>query len=117
MDPSAPLPPVPSSQLDRGLAILCHVCIFFGFVFLLPLIVFLVAGGRSAWLREQAREALNFHISLVIYALVCVPLMFVLIGIPLLILLGLASALGAIIAAVRAAEGAIYRYPLTIRMV
>jgi uncharacterized Tic20 family protein len=115
MDPS--LPPLPSPQTDRVLAILCHGCIFFGFVFLLPLVVFLVGSRESPWLREQAREALNFHISLLIYALVCVPLIFVVIGFPLLIILGLGSALLSIIAAVRAAEGILYRYPLTIRMV
>ena len=46
-----------------------------------------------------------------------VPLVFVLIGIPLLIVLGLGSLVLAIIATVKASNGLCYRYPLTLRLV
>ncbi len=105
------------NQTEKVLAILCHVCIFFGFALLLPLIVFLVGAKESPWLRDQAKEALNFHITLFIYGIVCVILMFVFIGFALAAVLGLAAAILAIIAAIRAAEGQLYRYPLTIRLV
>ncbi len=39
------------------------------------------------------------------------------IGIPLLVVMGLASVVLAIIAAIRASDGILFRYPLTIRMV
>jgi hypothetical protein len=63
---------------------------------------------------SHSREALNFHLSILIYALCCVPLAFVLIGIPLLILLGLGSIVLSIIAAVKASNGEYYHYPVTI---
>ncbi|HEY9175836.1 MAG TPA: DUF4870 domain-containing protein [Verrucomicrobiae bacterium] len=64
-----------------------------------------------------AREALNFHISVLIYTLCCIPLVFILVGIPLLIVLGLGSLVLAIIATIKASDGGCYRYPLTLRLV
>ncbi len=105
------------SQGDKALAILCHVSLFLGVGFLLPLIIFLVKRDDSPWLGAQAREVLNFHISLVIYGFICGVLIFFIIGFPMLILLGLFGAICSIIGAIRASEGALYHYPVTIRIV
>jgi uncharacterized Tic20 family protein len=43
--------------------------------------------------------------------------MFILIGVPMAILIGLGSLVLAIIAAVKASAGECYRYPLTLRLV
>jgi len=72
---------------------------------------------ESEYVAANAREALNFHISVLIYSLCCIPLVFILIGIPLLIVLGLGSMVLAIIATVKASDGLCYRYPLTLRLV
>jgi uncharacterized Tic20 family protein len=98
-------------------ALLSHLSAFMGLGIILPLVVYLAMRGESEYVSENAKEALNFHISLIIYAICCIPLIFVLIGIPLLILLGLASLVLAIIAAVKASNGECYRYPLTLRLV
>ncbi len=113
-------PPVPVPRTDRNdklWAVLCHLSSFLGVGFLLPLIVYLVMRDESPYVREHAREALNFHISLFLYALLCVPLVFVVVGIFLLIGIGIASFILAILAAVKASDGGIYRYPLTLRLV
>ena len=60
---------------------------------------------------------MNFHLSLLIYSIVCIPLIFVLVGIALLVALWLAALVFAIVAAVKAGEGKDYAYPLTIRFV
>jgi uncharacterized Tic20 family protein len=117
-----PLPPVPGTpgQIDKTLAVVCHLSLFFFFLgawILVPLIIFLLKKDSSPWVGEQAREVLNFHISLFIYAIVCAVLVIVFIGAPLLLLLGLASLILPVIGAIRAAEGILYRYPLTIRVV
>jgi uncharacterized Tic20 family protein len=117
METQPDLPPLPSDGVDRALAVLCHLSIFFGFVFILPLLVFLLRNKESPLAGAHAKEALNFHLSLIFYALLCVPLVFLIVGIPLLIVLGLGAAVCAIIGAVRAAEGVAYRYPLTIRLI
>lgn len=100
---------------DKLWAILCHLSGFLSVPLLLPLIVYLVMKEESVFVRHHAREALNFHLSLFFYALVCVPLTMILIGIPILIGLGIFSFVVAIIAAIKVSDGAAYRYPLCIR--
>ena len=85
--------------------------------FLGPLVVMLVFGPRSAFVREHAVEALNFNLTWLIYIFIAIILAFVLIGIPILIALGIAYLVFVVIAAVRANAGEHYRYPVTIRFV
>lgn len=110
------LTPAPSGT-DKIWTILCHLSFFVGLPFLLPLVVYLAMRNDSAYVRENAREALNFHISVLIYSLCCVPLAFIFVGIVLLVIIGLASLILAVIAAVKASDGGCYRYPLTLRLV
>ncbi len=102
---------------DKIWSMLSHLSALFGVGFLLPLVVYLAMRKESEYVATNAREALNFHISVLIYILCCIPLIFVFVGIPLMILLGLGSLVFAIIAAVKASNGLCYRYPLTIRLV
>ena|ERR1700733_4529951 len=83
----------------------------------LPLIVYLSMRHESAYLAANAKEALNFHISLIIYGVCCIPLLFIIIGFPLLLLLWVASVVLAIVAAVKASDGGCYHYPLTLPLV
>src|SRR6266404_8505105 len=108
---------VPAKGNEKIWSMLSHLSTFFGVGLILPLVVYLAMRNESEYVAGNAREALNFHISLLIYGICCVPLLFILIGIPLLILLGLGSLVFAIIAAVKASDGRCYRYPLTLRLV
>lgn len=113
--------PLVSAATPRGnekiWALLSHLSSFLGAPFLIPLIIYLAMRGDSDYVATNAREALNFHLSLLIYGVCCIPLIFVLVGIPLLILIALASLILAIVAAIKASEGGCYHYPLTIRLV
>jgi len=102
---------------DKIWSMLSHLSAFLGVGILLPLVVYLAMRKDSEYVAGNAREALNFHISLLIYVLCCVPLALILIGIPLLIGLVIGSIVLAIVAAVKASDGACYRYPLTLRLV
>ena len=102
---------------DKIWSMLSHLSALLGVGFVLPLVVYLAMRKESEYVATNAREALNFHISVLIYALCCIPLVFILIGIPLLIVLGLGSLVLAIIATVKASDGQCYRYPLTLRLV
>jgi uncharacterized Tic20 family protein len=84
--------------------------------FILPLVVYLAMKGDSDYVRDNAREALNFHLSVLIYAICCAPLMLVVIGIPMLVILGLAALILSVVAAIRASENGCYHYPLTLRL-
>ena len=102
---------------DKIWGILCHLSAIIGVGFILPLVVFLAMKGESEYVTNNAREALNFHISILIYCLCCLPLILIIIGVPLIILIGLGSLVLAILAAIKASEGGCYHYPLTIRLV
>jgi len=114
---ATPPPLAPPGGNEKIWALLSHLSTFIGLPFLLPLVVYLAMKGDSAYVASNAREALNFHLSLLIYALCCIPLTFILIGVPLLLGIGLASLVLAIVAAIKASEGGCYRYPLTLRLV
>ena len=66
---------------------------------------------------EQAKEALNFQITVFLLAMLCAVLMFVLIGFLLLWALGLADLVLVIIAAIHVSDGKAYRYPCCLRLV
>ncbi len=112
--------PVRPSGNDKIWSITSHLSALLGFglgFFLVPLIVYLAMRDESEYVAENAREALNFHLSLLIYTLCCVPLMFIVIGFVLTGALAVAGIILSIIAAVKASDGYCYRYPLTLRLV
>ena len=123
---SQQVPPPPgqgqlSPDQERLWAMLAHLLsfvaayLFLGFV--APLVILLVFGPRSAYVRAHAVESLNFNLTWLLYAIVAVVLAFVLVGIVILIALGIAYLVLVILASVRANNGEVYRYPLTIRFV
>jgi uncharacterized protein len=91
------------------------------FAFLCPLAIMLAYKDQSEFVYEQAREALNFQISLIILQVIAVCVSLTIIGIPIgiaiWIFMGIGSWLFPIIAAIRLSNGERYRYPFTIRMV
>jgi uncharacterized Tic20 family protein len=85
--------------------------------FLGPLIIWLIKKDRSKFVDYHGKEALNFQITVLIACLICIPLIFVIIGIFLLIALGIFSLVMCIIAGINANGGGYYRYPLTLRLI
>lgn len=119
-EPLPPAVPVPAPALtsdDRLWIVLAHLSVFLGVGLLVPLIIYLVKRPENPRVAAQAREALNFHLSVLLYTMVCVPLVFIIVGIPMLLILGVTSLILAIVAAVKSSDGEDYRYPLTIRLV
>ncbi len=85
--------------------------------FLAPLIIWLVKKDTMPFVADQAKEALNFNITVAIAGLICGLLMFVLIGLVLLPVLGIAWLVMIIMAAIKANEGVAYRYPFALRLI
>lgn len=118
MENSPPSPPSLSpAGDDKTLIILCHLSALLGVGIILPLIVYLVKKDEPGRTAAHAAEVLNFHLSLVIYALCAIPLVFILVGIFVYIGIAIGSLVCAIIAAIKASEGVLYRYPLCIRFI
>jgi uncharacterized Tic20 family protein len=82
-----------------------------------PLIVWLVKRGESAEIDAHGKEALNFQISMLIYNVIAGILCLLVIGFALLAVLHILNVVFVIIAALRASEGQMYRYPLTLRLI
>jgi uncharacterized Tic20 family protein len=66
---------------------------------------------------DQGKESMNFQITVAIAAIVCIPLIFVCVGIFLLIAVGIAALVFTVIAAIQASKGTAYRYPLALRLI
>jgi uncharacterized protein len=117
-DPRFPQGP---TQEERTWAWISHAGCFVGawlaMAFLVPLVIMLVKGGSSPFVRRHAVESLNFQITVLIYAVVSIVLALVLIGFLLLAALGVFYLVVVILATVRASNGQEFRYPLTLRLV
>jgi len=127
---SSAIPPAgPDNARDdaRAFALAAHLSalpsLFVGFVFIGPLVI-LAMNRDDQFVRGHATEALNFNLSIMLYAVVLLVVGVLLIvaggGIAVLLLaipLPLAWIVLICVAAVKAGQGQTYRYPLTIRFV
>ncbi len=104
------------TQDEKTVALLSHVLTFIA-CFLAPLVIYFVKKEESEYVRDHAIESLNFQISIFIYILACIPLMLIIIGIFFMIAIGALAFIFVIIATIKASEGKMYRYPLTIRLI
>lgn len=82
-----------------------------------PLIIWQIKKDDFTFVDKQGKEAVNFQISMALYALAAALLCFVCIGIVLLPAVCIFDVVFLLIAAVKANDGVHYRYPLTIRFI
>lgn len=110
-----------SNPNENNLSVLAHAGTLINFIslpgILVPLVIMLTAGKTSSRVRANAVESLNFQISMLIYAVISVVLMFVLIGFLTIIVVAGFTLVTPIVAAVKASSGENFKYPVTIRMV
>jgi len=106
---------VPSND-DKNIATITHLggAIF---SFIPALVVWLLKKDDNAYLAEQAKEALNFQITILLAQFIAGLLMWLLIGFLLLPLIWLANIVFCIIAAISTSKSETYRYPLTLRLI
>ena len=131
-DGSAASSDTPSAQ-ERQWAMFAHLSALLGCIltghwfgwgcFLGPLVIWLVKKDTMPFVDDQAKEALNFNITvaIVFFALFVLTLITlglgVLIAVPVGAIVGIAWLVFTIIAAIRANEGVRYRYPYTLRLI
>jgi len=82
-----------------------------------PLIVWQIKKDEFSFVADQGKEALNFQISILMYAIVSGLLCFACVGFVLLPAVYIFDLIFLLIAAVKANDGESYRYPLTIRFI
>lgn len=115
--PPAYVPAQPLSPTDERMwATLIHVGgIIIGFIS--PLLGYLLLKDRSAFVGENAKNALNFQITVAIGYAASAVLMVALIGFVTYPLVWIVSIVFSIMAAVAANKGQTFAYPLTIRFI
>ena len=96
---------------DHTLKILTHILGYFT-SWIAPLII--LVATKDDGVKEHAKRALNWHISLAIYSVISFILIFVLIGILFFIALLIMDVVFCIIAAVKASRDELWDYPLAI---
>jgi uncharacterized Tic20 family protein len=107
-----------ASQDDRTMAMIGHLSgIVAGFIG--PLIIWLINKEKTdkTWLNDQAKEALNFQITMLIAWFVAGILTMVLIGMLLVPIIFIANIILCIMAGMKANEGVAYRYPFALRLI
>lgn len=110
------------SKDERIWAMLCHISSFAFFIFpfgniVVPLIIWLIKKDEYSLVDDQGKESLNFQVSVTIYALICLLLIVVAIGLVFLGILFVVAFVLVIVAGIKANDGVAYRYPLTIRLI
>ncbi len=88
-----------------------------------PLVIWLMKKDSMPFVADQAKESLNFNITVSAVFLVLLVLSLVTLGIgfiitlPIMLIVGIAALVLIIMAAIKANDGIAYRYPFTIRLV
>jgi hypothetical protein len=107
------------TETERNWAMFCHLSAFSGFFFpfggiIGPLVCWLTKKDESVWVYINGRDSLNFQLSMLLYMVLAIPLCFIIIGIPIVALLGTIKVICIIIASVKASKGESFKYPLVI---
>lgn len=98
---------------------LLHISLLAGFVvpfggLVVPILIWQLKKAELPKIDEHGKVVVNWIISAIIYAVVCLLLCLVVIGIPLLLVLAVLHIVFPIIGAVKANEGELWKYPLSI---
>jgi uncharacterized Tic20 family protein len=137
MNETATAPPPAAgapSEEEKRWALFAHLSILAGGLltygwaasfgsFIGPLIIWLIKKDTMPFVADQAREALNFGITLTIACVLLLMLTILSLGIgalvtiPAFLFIGIAALVLVIIAGLKANEGVAYRYPFAIRFV
>lgn len=108
---------------DRQTLMLTHLSQLLDLVtgfggFIVPLILWMTNKDKIYQMDEQGKEIINFQLSMFTYAIICVPLIF-LIGLGLLglIAIGIVCLVFPVINAIKVNNGEEPHYPLTVKFI
>jgi uncharacterized Tic20 family protein len=117
--------PAAAAGGSTGLAMFTHLSLLIGYIIpffglIVPIVVWITKKDTDQLATANAKEAINFQISMLLWALVLVGLAFagplVWVALALAVVLVIAMVIMPIIAAVKANGGEEYRYPFTVHI-
>jgi uncharacterized Tic20 family protein len=118
-----PQPPSgPFSAEEKQMAMWCHLSGLATFLIplgniVVPLVLWTTKRDTMPFVEKEGRESLNFEISITIYYIVSIILIWACVGIVLVFALMIFHIVFVVLAAVEASKGNSYRYPLCIRFI
>ncbi len=106
---------VVAQQDSKNMGLLIWILtIFFGFI---PSLIFFLVKKDDPYIQDQAKEALNWSITVLIGYLAGAILAIILIGIFVMIAVGVANLVFCIMGAIGASNGKDFRVPFAIRLI
>ena len=97
------------------MGMLCHLLGIIGFIG--PLIIWLIKKDTSPFVNDQGKEALNFHLTLLIGIVVGIATSCLGIGFIIILAVWVCGVVFSIIGALKANQGIAYRYPWALRLI
>lgn len=108
--------PDDAPQNDRTVGAIAHLSSLVGAGLIVPIVIYFLKRDESEFATHHAREAINFHLSVMLAAILSIPLMIVFgLGVLTLLVTVIGAVIYSIIAGVRALDGEWYEYPYCIR--
>ena len=104
------------SNDDKNIATVTHLSGTV-FSFIPALIVWILKKEDNTYIADQAKEALNFQITVLISQFIAAILAWVLIGFILIPIIWILNVVFCIIAAISSSKGETYRYPFCLRLI
>lgn len=84
--------------------------------FIAPIVVWQLKKHESDFVVEQAKESLNFQITLILYFIISIPLCFIIIGFLFIFALVIFGLIMVIVGGIKANDGIDFQYPMTLRL-
>jgi hypothetical protein len=108
-----------TDERTRQWSLILHLSQFAGYLvpglgFIAPILIWQIKKAELPGLDPHGRAVTNWMISLIIYLGAAFLLAFVLIGMPLLVILGILGVVFPIVGALKASNGQVWKYPLAI---
>jgi len=107
---------------EKQWALICHLSGLSGYLIpfgnvIIPIVIWSMKKEEMPMVDEHGKEVINFQLSMTIWIIISVILVFLLVGILLIVVLALLQVVLVIVGALKADSGQLYRYPLTIRFI
>lgn len=111
----------PQQKETNTWALIMHLSLLAGFLVPLaglvaPIVIYLIKKEALPGLVAHGHVIFNWIISVVVYVIIGGILTIVLIGVPILIALAIVAVIFPIVGAIKASDGLVWRYPLSIQV-
>jgi uncharacterized Tic20 family protein len=110
----------PLLREDRQLLLFTHLSQLLNLItgfggFIVPLVIWLTQKDKVEHMDQQGKDILNFQLTMIIFSLISIPLMFIIIGFITLAIVALLTIIIPIINAIKVNNGEPTHYPFSIK--